>query len=495
MFRKLFDFLSDSFVYGLSGMFAQLVNFLLLPIYTRYLTLENYGTLALLGILTALFIPIAGLGLSPAIFRFYRDEEIDRKTLLSTGVFTVMLSSVALLVVTLYFAENIGNILLTPDTEKSSILIIITLCTSAAMSISMIFLTSLRANRRPIATVVVTGISLIIQVSLSIIFVVILRMGVLGVSFGVLCGAVTSMSLLFFLSRKAIYFGIEKNMLIKMLSYGIYSVPAQIFSLLNIHLNQFILKVLVNVRGLGLYSIAVRFALPITVVADSIQYAHTAIFFQVLEEEEEPTMLLRAIASYYVAILSYMWVGVSIWGVELLRFMTPFEFHEATVLIAPIAIVPLLTLIYTFLASGIDSGEDLKPYIYVNIVGFITMVISLYLLIPHFGVIGAAYSIIIARLVMIVISHRISQKRLTVPYNLLAIVTFILSGIGVIYYNNLWYSSSIITRLITTSGISIVYPFICLGILSLFGTERRQMRGVFERTLIKLKGITSNFVK
>ena len=66
MFRRLKDLSADTILYGLSSASAQLIGFLLLPLYTKYLTPEDYGILAMLTIVTALFVPLFGVGLKPS---------------------------------------------------------------------------------------------------------------------------------------------------------------------------------------------------------------------------------------------------------------------------------------------------------------------------------------------------------------------------------------------------------------------------------------------
>ncbi len=459
-------------------MFAQIVNFFLLPIYTRFLTLEDYGTMALLAILSTVLVPIACLGLSPAIFKFFREPDIDQKQLLSNAVLTTGLSSVIMLIITIYFDNNIASVLLSSETKDSILLIRLTLFTAALMSISTMFLTSLRANRQPIATVVITGISLSIQVSTSIILVVFWNMGILGVTISVLSGAMISFMLLVIVSRRSISFKLDRNLLIKMFSFGLYHVPSQIITLLNIHTGQYILKNLVSVRGLGLYSIANRFMMPVTLIGASIQYAHTAIFFQILKEDDKPKDTLRSIAIYFVTGISFLWVAASLWGAEVLRIMTTPSFHEAYVYIGPIGIIPVLLLLYTFLASGIDSGKDLRPYLIVNIVGLITLIGASYVFIDRFGILGAILGAVLSRLVMIFIAVRFAQNRLRIEYNYLILFLIILIGclfsIAPIHIENY----SLIYRLLINTILTLLYPMLCLLVISIYKSERyRLIRG------------------
>ena len=160
---------------------------------------------------------------------------------------------------------------------------------------------------------------------------------------------------------------------------------------------------------------------------------------------------------------------------EVLRVLTPPEFHSASELIAPIALIPVLLNVYTFLSSGIDSGKNLKPYMIINFVGIIVFGTTLYVMLDEFGVIGAAYAAIFTRIVMIIISHFYSQKRLQVNYNISLIFVLILFGIFSIFINSLWFQEEFFYRIIIALIASVVFPFICIGSISLFKTERIQM--------------------
>ena len=78
MFRKLISLLSDTLTYGTSSLIGQVLNFLLLPLYTRYLGVTDFGVIGMLIVVMMLFGPLANLGMTNAIFRRYslsKDED------------------------------------------------------------------------------------------------------------------------------------------------------------------------------------------------------------------------------------------------------------------------------------------------------------------------------------------------------------------------------------------------------------------------------------
>ena len=71
------------------------MQFLLLPVYTRYLTPDDNGVIAMLIIVTLLFGPLANLGMTNAVFRRLQSGQ-GRSGLppqvLGTGLLSVVLS-------------------------------------------------------------------------------------------------------------------------------------------------------------------------------------------------------------------------------------------------------------------------------------------------------------------------------------------------------------------------------------------------------------------
>src|SRR5579871_4332250 len=99
MFRKMLSLLGDVAVFGLSSALGQILNFLLLPLYTRQLSTSDYGDFAQLQILYLLFAPLANLGMTTALFRFYRatKDETERSALVNTAMASVLGMSLLLL--------------------------------------------------------------------------------------------------------------------------------------------------------------------------------------------------------------------------------------------------------------------------------------------------------------------------------------------------------------------------------------------------------------
>src|SRR6185503_15389296 len=77
---------AHSATYGAADVFQSLVNFLLVPVYTAFLTPSDYGTLALLLLFGTVAKIVFRLGLDSGFFRVHYDLETepDRRRLAGT---------------------------------------------------------------------------------------------------------------------------------------------------------------------------------------------------------------------------------------------------------------------------------------------------------------------------------------------------------------------------------------------------------------------------
>src|SRR5262245_37416915 len=87
MASDLSRFAKHSGIYAVGNALNRLGAFVLLPLYTRYLTPSEYGTLELFYALSALISTVLAVGLSHARLRFYFDhkDEANRHSVVSTN--------------------------------------------------------------------------------------------------------------------------------------------------------------------------------------------------------------------------------------------------------------------------------------------------------------------------------------------------------------------------------------------------------------------------
>lgn len=210
-FGQLWRTARHSAIYAFGSILRRITGLVMLPIYTRYLTPADYGVVELLTMAIDLASILVGVRISQAMFRYYilAESEQEKRRTVSTVLFLVVMSS------------GIGATLLFISAEQLSILIFgsveylfefqvfaLTLITTVVSAVGMSYI---RAKRKPILFVTIGAVTLALQVTLNIIFVVVMEMHVTGVVISALVsGVLVSVGLIVYMvSSTGIHFSMS----------------------------------------------------------------------------------------------------------------------------------------------------------------------------------------------------------------------------------------------------------------------------------------------
>ena len=475
MLRKLLGLLHDAMIYGVSGALSQLIGFLLLPLYTRFLTPQDYGIMAMLTIVGSVFEPLARVGITQSVFRFYNLAKTDseRSNVLSTGLISIVTSTVVLLGVFLAVSGPI-SLWVTGEANTANLLRL-TLLTNAIGVINGVPLAALRADRRVKTTSTFNLAKLFISLIFTIWLVVSLQQGIAGVIWGALIAEALSSIGLFALTYRSFPMRFAQDVWRSMIVYGAPFVPHH---LLAVGLDLFGIYVVAQKLGIdeaGLYNIAARFVVPLSFTVNSIQQAWTAYKFHRLKHDDDPRPFFGSVVTYYVAGIAYLWLGISLWGPELLRFMTTKDFHAATPLVWTIGLITVGRGLYYMFGTGVEIGGTVKLLPFISLAGLLTVVALSLPLVDLYGARGAAAATATGWAVMAILMYRLARYLYPIQYDWTAIVAFGLLAAAMGLVGGLCREWPLVPRLAGNLSLSLAYPVGAFAILWRSRAERERM--------------------
>ena len=104
-------------IYGLSSVVGRLLNYLLVPLYTRYFLPEEYGVVTELYAYVAFLVIILTYGLETAFFRFSQTEKNNR-VVYSTSLISLLFTSLLFIVLMFTFSESISSSIGYPNNQE-----------------------------------------------------------------------------------------------------------------------------------------------------------------------------------------------------------------------------------------------------------------------------------------------------------------------------------------------------------------------------------------
>ena len=430
--RQSTSFIGHTATYAVGNIARWLVGFAMLPVYTRLLSPAEYGVIGLLTFALAFFEPLFGARLIHAVPKFYFDaaEGLERRAVIWTAVAVTGVVSLASMTALILF-RRVGAELLFGDNLYSLALGVfaVNLVTQPLENAGMMFL-RLRSRSR-----LFLGASmgkLVLQIALNLFLVVYLRVGVLGVVLSsVISSTVIGIALLIYTAtQESPQF--DWAMARRMINY---CWPLWLSGLAGLYIGSssaMYLRVLRSLSDVGLLELGLRFATALTLLVWTPFSQHwQPMSFQYYKEKDGKWRFQIAFAvSAFVMFAAGL--GISIFSQPVIQLMAAKTFAPAAVL------VPILTLgfvvnnlvsffNFSFMVTAQTKVASLCQYA----IGLV-ITVAYVVLIPRFGIVGAAWGQCIAFLFGFFLIWRLSRRYFDPGFDLKPVALF--TAIGVITY-------------------------------------------------------------
>lgn len=456
MFSKLLRLSSHSIIYGLSVAASQVVSFFLIPLYTRYLTPSDYGVLQIISVTASVLSIFFGMGLTSALFRSYflHDDAEKKKTVVSTAFIYLTATSAVLSLLLVGLAGNFSSLFFHSAAYTFYFrLIFLTLFCDTGTAIGM---TVFRAKEQPFRYALVSVARVVISVSLNIVFVVVLHRGVLGIlESGAITAGLIYLFLIFSIVGRA-GFGFSLDELKRMLAFGLPMVPAGLAVSAIFLADRYFLQFLSTSAELGLYSLGYSFGLVVDgLLVEPFLTAWGPFAFSIYRQPDARQTFSR-VFTYFLLVTMFVSLALSVLSKEVLAVMATPAFRAAYKVIPLIAVSYVLNGCNNILGAGIALEAKTKYYLPIMGAAAIVNLGLNYLLIPDFGMMGAAGAALASFLLMAILSFVISRRFYPVTYEWGRVAKICIAA-GVIFAGSFF----------ITDTYSTVHSYVIVGVFKL----------------------------
>jgi len=415
VFNYLKQLTQHSTIYGISNILNKTLAIFLIPIYTHYLDVAEYGNLELFLVTLNFLVLFLPLGLNVAIFAFTISlEKNDPRDVIST-VFNFTLIFTGVVVCLIYYFSPVLSQIISDDPQRAYFLRIITI--NACMSVILLIpLARLRVENRSVTYSILNTIKFGSNLLLNIYFVVYIKKGIEGILLaGLYSSVITTILSLSFIHRDILLFKISRKLLTPMLKFGIPLVPSAIASAILTMANRFFLEKLSTSEELGLFTLGFKFASIITFLTMAFQVAWPTFLFTIAKDENARN-IYKKLLTYFLYVLLFMFLIISILAQDIIQLIATPEFGAAYRVVPFIVLSQIFYGVYFMTAVGVNIKRKTQYLPFV--VGFaaLTNLILNYVLIPHHGMIGAAYASLFSYFILVILSTRLSLHYYSIKY-------------------------------------------------------------------------------
>ena len=428
MFGRLKDLFRNLVVYGLGDTATQIISFLLLPLYARYLSTSDYGVLSLLLTVEVVAKVIFRWGIDGAFMRLYFDcpDQPARQLLASTQLFFLLAANGALLTAGLVAAEWLGPYLF--HTHQYDWTLRLVLINTFVVGFYYLPFHVMRIeNRTP--TFIALGVSRsLATILMRLLFIIGLAWGVHGVVLSDIVVTVVFTAILARWFAPLIRPVFSRLLLAESLRFGLPRLPHGVAQQVIGSSDRYILGRFVSLHELGLYSTGSSFGQGLKLFLSSFEQAWAPFYFGVMERPDAKETLAQ-VTTYAVLVLSLLVAGLAACSRDLVTAAMPPTFHPAARVVPWIGLGVALQGLYLLTSIGLNITKHTEYYPVATGIAAVTSVVTNLVLVPTFGIIGAAWANVLAYGVLALVSWRFSNRFYPIRYEVDRLLRVVGAGV------------------------------------------------------------------
>ena len=436
-------------IYGLSSIFGRLLNYLLVPIYTRVFETGEYGVVTQIYSYIAFMTVIFTYGLDISFFRYFQSEKGNPKVY-STSLISIICSSLFFGGLIILFAPQlsglIGNADIIPKPGHSRSLYISLFAGVLAFdAITAIPFALLRQQNRAKRFVFIRFMGIIANVGLNVFFLWVcpwilksnptswiasIYYPDFGVGYVFVINVISSFVCLVLLLPEIFKmdWSFDKQLWRQMLSYSFPLMIAGLAGMINETFDRVLIPFLMQDKSvamaqLGIYGACYKLSILMTLFIQTFRYAAEPFFFS-HSTKENPQKTYADVMNYFVIVCGFIFLGIMLFINVIGGFIG--EKFRSGLPVVPILLMANLCLgVFYNLSIWYKLTNKTRWGAFLSLIGAVITLAFNFALIPIMGYMGAAWTTLICYALMMIISYFIGQKHYPVPYKVGSFFYFI----------------------------------------------------------------------
>ncbi len=465
MLAKLKSFAGQSFIYTLGGVLTRSLSFVLLPLYTWFLTPDDYGILGTVAPVYSILNILLAMGLQSCILRFYyeyQNEPEKLRTFLGTvNLFILGGGLVVTLALTFTGPQLFGAIF---SQTAFYPYIFLTVWNAYLSNAKIVPLALFRARRQAKWYSLFTVGDFLVRTFLIIYFVTLQGEGAVGSLKGqALASLLTGLPVVLFAVRQSnLHFSFQH--LKTAFAFSLPLLPHLLGNwLLNIS-DRIVLENWVSKSDLGLYTLAYNIGSVMNLLSTSLNEAWVPIFYQELSNQEESGQEddspIRLFVTYQVLFITGIGLALMLLSREVIQIMTAPGYWTAYRLVPWIVMGYLMRFFYFFPVNGVFYAKKTRWIPVVTIFSGVTNVGLNMWLIPRYGVDAAALNTFLGFLVLFLLVYFLGQHIFPIQYEMGRLLQIVLLALALFVVGR-WFAPELLwQRLLFKTLVILSYPLL-----------------------------------
>jgi O-antigen/teichoic acid export membrane protein len=476
----------DTAVYGLSSIIGRVLNWLLVPLYTRVLTgTGEFGIYTNLYAWVALLLTLLTYGMETGFFRFI-NKEAERQPLrvYATSLYSVGTTSALFLLTALFFVVNLSKQLgYAAHPEYLSIVLWVV----AIDAFNCIPFAYLRYQARPYRFAAIKCAGIFLNIALNLFFLLAcpwLHKNApyavdwfysphYGVGYVFIANAITT-TLTLLVLLPDIYPGLRHKpswpLLKQMLAYSFPILILGIAGVFNQTADKIIFPFLFQDKAyateqLGIYGACFKIAVIMVLFIQAFRYAYEPFIFA-RSRTDDNKQAYAAAMKYFIIFALFIFLGVMFY-LDVLKFFIAPPYYAGLRVVPIVMLGELFFGIYFNLSVWYKLSDQTRWGAYFSLTGCIVTVCIILVAAPVYGYIACAWASCACNGLMMLLSYAVGQKKFPISYDLNA--AFCYFALATVLY------AAAMLPAIGSEALRLLYRTVLLTVFIVFAVRKERM--------------------
>ncbi len=489
-------------IYGIPSILGRILGYLLVPLYTRVFLPEAYGVVNVFYSFVSFLKVILTYGMETAFFRFNEHEQ-DKEKVYSTGMVSLVVSSVVFLLFVSLFSGSIARWIDYPDHQNYILWFAWILALDALAAIPF---AKLRAQNKAKRFAAINMTNICINIGLNLFFIILCPVilahngnNILaraihliyrsdwGIEYIFISNLVASIITLLLLLPQMIRikWKIDPELWRRMFIYAFPLLFAGMAGIINETFDRIMLRYLLPGSAtmatyqVGIYAACYKISILMTIFIQAYRYAAEPFFFSKSRDKDARVVYAR-IMDYFIIIVSLIFLVTMVYLDDfIMPILVGKEYWEGKIVIPVLMLANLFLGVYYNLSIWYKLTGKTSWGAWLSVIGAVITLVLNFWWIPRsadhliHGYYGSAWATLICYGSMMVLSYLIGQKHFPVKYNLAKFFGYLGLSLALYLVSTLVHFQSLIARLAFHSALLLIF----MGIVVL--AEKPKLAGLF----------------
>ncbi|VAW54769.1 Polysaccharide biosynthesis protein [hydrothermal vent metagenome] len=424
---------SSTAIYGIGTMLRGVSSFILLPLYTTYLAVADYGLIELLNIVLDLAVLLLGSRVAVGVFKFYSDAPDSKSKARVIGTAMLLLIAVNLLAIFIIylFTDTIVQLLGAPDDFGFALRVFSISLLFAACN--EIYFSYLRIEDKPAQYVAMNFVKLMLQIFLNILFIVYLEKGFWGIIWGAVISNFVVTIIFTFKLMPRIGFGVSLDQCKHLINFSWPIIVSSIGMYYITFGDRYFIQYYHTIETVGIYALAYKFGfmlfaliwVPFSTYWSANQFEHA--------KQPGAEVLFGNVFLFANVILIAAASGMIVLAPGFIYVFAQEEYWPAVEVVPWVVAAYVLQCWTEYVRFGILNAAKTRYIAYATYITVILITGLYYMWIPLEGAVGAAKATLVAFIVRFGIIYYFSQGlfRIAFPWSRLIMLIAYFSGLSI----------------------------------------------------------------